>query len=46
MSRPQSPPRRTMGAPHGTETPLLDFLTLVGPFLSYFHNYILIELPP
>ena len=32
--------RRTIGVPHGTETPLSDFLTLVGPFRSCFHNYI------
>ena len=38
--------RQMMGAPHKTGTPLPNFLTLVGPFRSYFHNYILIELPP
>ena len=40
---PHPPPRRMMGMPHGIETSLIDFLSLVGPFRSYFHNYINLE---
>ena len=29
---PLPQPGQREGAPHGTETPLTDFLTLVGPF--------------
>ena len=38
---PQPSPRRTIGAPHGTRTPLTDFLTLVGPF-QYINPNIII----
>ena len=35
---PHPPPRWRMGAPHGTGTPLPDFMILVGPFRNINSN--------
>ena len=35
---PHPPPRQTIGASHGTETPLHDFLTLVDLFRNINPN--------